>query len=54
MLNVKKATVIRIQGTEVVNTKEYDKETFDIEQHIEEEENSNKSPVQKFVRAENV
>lgn len=49
MLNVKKATVIRIQGTEVVATKDYDRETFDLAQHIQEEESSPIDPEKKFL-----
>lgn len=49
MLNVEKATVIRIKGTEVLGTKEYDKETFDASKHVEEEEMSLVEPERKFL-----
>lgn len=50
MLGVKQATVIRMRGTEVLNTKEYDKETFDVAQHVQEEENSSVDDVKKFLK----
>jgi len=50
MLGVEKATVIRIKGTQVLGTKEYDKESFDLTQHILEEENSSKDAERKFLK----
>ncbi|CAI6349314.1 unnamed protein product [Macrosiphum euphorbiae] len=50
MLGVEKATVIRIKGTNILGTKEYDKESFDPTQHVLEEENSPKDPERKFLQ----
>lgn len=50
MLGVEKATVIRIKGTNILGTKEYDKESFDPTQHVLEEENSLKDPERKFLK----
>lgn len=50
MLGVEKATVIRIKGTEVLNTKDYDKETFDVEKHVQDEENSSVDSINKFLK----
>lgn len=49
MLGVEKATVIRMKGIEVLATKEYDKETFDIHQHIKDEETSTVDLERKFL-----
>jgi hypothetical protein len=49
MLGVKNATVIRVKGTDIMSSKEYDKETFDVSKHIEEEENSLVDPEKKFL-----
>lgn len=50
MLGTQKATIIRVQGTEILSSKDYDKESFDISQHIEEEENSNVDSTRKFLK----
>lgn len=50
MLGTKKATIIRVQGTELLGSKDYDIETFDINQHIEEEESSNTDSKNKFLK----
>lgn len=50
MLGVKKATVIRMRGAEILSSKEYDKETFDLAAHVQEEESSNKDPERKFLK----
>ncbi|XP_050546575.1 uncharacterized protein LOC126908482 isoform X2 [Daktulosphaira vitifoliae] len=52
MLGVEKATVIRIKGFEVLNKKEYKKDTFDINKHIEEEEVNSEilGPEKSFVK----
>lgn len=50
MLNVPKATVIRIKGVEVMGRKDYDKETFDLSQHIQEEESLSVDPERKFLK----
>ncbi|XP_050420922.1 uncharacterized protein LOC126833549 [Adelges cooleyi] len=48
MLGVEQATVVRVKGLEILNKKEYQKDTFDIKQHIEEEEaNLNSEGVEK-------
>lgn len=49
MLGVEKATVVRVKGTDIMGSKEYDKETFDVFKHIEEEENSVVDPEKKFL-----
>lgn len=50
MLGVKNATVIRMKGTEILNTKEYNKETFDVAEHLKEEENSPIDSINKFLK----
>lgn len=50
MLGVQNATVIRIKGADVLNTKDYNKETFDITKHINDEENSQVDNESKFIR----
>jgi len=50
MLGVEKATVVRIKGATILGSKEYSKETFDVSQHIEEEENSTGNPETKFLK----
>lgn len=50
MLGIKQATVIRMKGTEVLNTKEYDKETFDVSEHLQEEEKSPVDSINKFLK----
>lgn len=49
MLGVQQATVIRVKGTEILNSKEYNKETFDVSEHVQEEENSIVDPERKFL-----
>jgi len=48
MLGVEKATVVRIKGTEILNSKDYAKESFDVFQHIQEEEDSVVDPEKKI------
>jgi len=50
MLGVEKATVVRIKGTEILNSKDYAKESFDVFQHIQEEEDSVVDPEKKFLK----
>jgi len=50
MLGVDKATVIRIKGVNVLNSKGYDKESFDPTQHVLEEENASIDPERKFLQ----
>lgn len=50
MLGVEKATVVRIKGTTILSSKEYNKETFDASQHVIEEENSTRHPEEKFLK----
>lgn len=50
MLGTEKATIIRIKNTEIMSTKEYDKETFDVAQHIEEEESADVDYTRKFLK----
>lgn len=50
MLGIQKATIVRMKGIEVLNAKEYNKETFNITEHIEEEENSLVDSKNKFMK----
>jgi len=50
MLGTENATVVRIRGTEVLNTKEYNKESFDLDQHVQEEEKSDVDAKRKFLK----
>lgn len=50
MLGVQKATIVRIKGTEILSTKEYEKETFDARHHVQEEENLVTDPERKFLK----
>lgn len=50
MLGIKKATVIRMKGTDVLSSKDYHKETFDPLEHVQEEENSPNAKEMKFLK----
>lgn len=50
MLGTENATVIRMKGLSILNTKDYSKEKFDINEHIAEEENSTMAPEGKFLQ----
>ncbi|VVC40436.1 Hypothetical protein CINCED_3A018053 [Cinara cedri] len=50
MLNIPKATIVRMKGAEVLNSKDYNKETFNLSEHIQEEESSPVDPHNKFIR----
>lgn len=50
MLGIENATVVRIKGTEILNTKEYAKESFDVDTHVQEEENSELDAEKKFLK----
>lgn len=55
MLGVEKATVIRIKGFEVLNKKEYERDSFDITKHIEDEEINSETlgPEKSFIKMKN-
>lgn len=50
MLGVENATVIRVRGTEVLNSKEYHKESFNVDEHILDETNSNVDREKQFLK----
>lgn len=51
MLGVQKATIVRVKGIDVLNSKEYDKETFNLTEHIEDEESSLVDQKNKFLKS---
>lgn len=50
MLGIENATIVRIKGTEVLGSKEYHKESFNVDEHILEEENSKVDKEKQFLR----
>lgn len=50
MLGTENATIIRIKGTQILNTKEYNKESFNVDEHVLEENNSDIDNEKKFLR----
>lgn len=50
MLGIENATIIRVKGTEVLNSKEYHKESFNVDEHILKEKNSNVEKEKQFLR----